>query len=139
MRYPNRGIKQGETDTAIVTAIQKRLTEAGCGSFTTFGVYGLKTVAAVKLFQSTHRDQDGNPLEMDGKIGSITWAALFGIEEVPVVVNSANDLSAEAVKIARSQIGVIEEPPGSNRGPKVDEYLNCAGCPPGNFWCAGFV
>jgi hypothetical protein len=139
MKYPNRIIKQDEMDSAIVTAIQNRLMEVGCGTFSTFGTFGPKTVAAVKLFQSTHRDQDGNALEIDGKIGSITWAALFSMEEVPVVVNSTNDLAAEAVKVARSQIGIMEKPPGSNRGPEIDEYLNCVNCPLGNFWCAGFV
>lgn len=139
MKYPNRVIKKGETNAAIVTAIQQRLSEVGCGTFSAFGVYGPKTVSAVKLFQSTHRDQEGNPLEIDGKTGAITWAALFGLEEVPVVVRSASALSAEAIAVARAQIGVMEVPPGSNRGPQVDEYLKCVSCPPGNFWCAGFV
>lgn len=36
----------------------------------------------------------------------------------------------------------MEDPPGSNRGPKVDEYLKSAGLDPsaGSFaWCAAFV
>lgn len=139
MKYPNRVIRQGETDTTIVTVIQNRLMEEGCGTFSTLGVFGPKTTAAIKLFQSTHRDQDGNLLEIDGKIGSITWAALFGIHELPQIFNSANELSTEVIKVAQSQIGIMEIPAGSNRGPEIDEYLKSVNCPLGNFWCAGFV
>ncbi|MBD0295225.1 MAG: CHAP domain-containing protein [Flavisolibacter sp.] len=139
MNYPNRVIKQGETNTTIVTAIQKRLIELGCGTFTTFGTYGPKTVAAVKLFQSMNRDDHGNPLEVDGKIGSISWVALFGIEEVPTSDKPDNDLLKETLKVARSQVGIMEVPPNSNRGPEVDSYLKCVNCPPGSYWCAAFV
>jgi hypothetical protein len=139
MKYPNRVIKQGEKDSAIVTAVQKRLMELGTDSFTSFGIYGPRTVSAVKLFQSTHRDQNGNPLEIDGKLGSISWAALFDIKDVPVVSDATKDLLTEAVTVARSQIGVMENPPGSNKGPEVNDYLRCVDCPPGSFWCAGFV
>jgi len=86
-----------------------------------------------------HRDQEGNPLEIDGKIGSITWAVLFGIEDVSSSTTSSSELLTEAVNVARFQIGKMENPPGSNKGPEVNEYLSCVDCPPGNFWCAGFV
>lgn len=43
------------------------------------------------------------------------------------------------IKIARNEIGVSEVPPGSNRGPVVEEYLNGVGLGPGNAWCAAFV
>ena len=48
------------------------------------GIYGPKTVNAVKLFQATHRDQNGLPLEIDGKLGSLSWVALFGPGTVTV-------------------------------------------------------
>ncbi len=138
MKYPNRIIKQGEVDSAIVVAIQKRLEAVGLGSFKESG-FGPQTAAAVKLFQSTHSDQAGTPLEIDGKVGAITWAVLFEIKDVPRSIQSKSQLSNEAIKIARSQIGVMEKPPGSNRGAEVDQYLESVNCPPGNFWCAGFV
>lgn len=138
MNYPNRVVRQGETNVAVVTAVQKRLMQVGCGNFTTFGTYGPKTVAAVKLFQSLNRDDMGNPLEVDGKIGSITWKALFG-GGVPATDTTNNALATEALRVARSQIGVMEQPPNSNRGPEVDAYLTCVNCPPGNYWCAAFV
>lgn len=49
----------------------------------------------------------------------------------------------EAVlSIARSQLGVREHPPGSNRGPEVDGYLMSVGLDPtqGSYpWCSAFV
>jgi hypothetical protein len=51
-------------------------------------------------------------------------------------------LVARAVDVARTQIGVREAPPGSNRGPEVDLYLRTVGLDPsgGCFpWCAAFV
>jgi hypothetical protein len=139
LAYPNRVIKEGEQDSEIVTAIQQRLTQLGYATFLNLGTYGPKTTSAVKQFQATHRDQKGNPLEMDGKVGSITWAILFGLNQVPTSEVAPNDLLTEAVKIAHSQIGIMEKPPGSNRGPEVDMYLKTCGCDPGNFWCASFV
>src|SRR5690554_7982526 len=110
MNYPEHIIKQGEPDHVLVTAIQKRLMELGVDSFSTLGNYGPKTAAAVKLFQSMHRDQNGNPLEMDGKIGSMTWAVLFPESSGSNVISPSNPLLDEALKVARSQIGVIEDP-----------------------------
>jgi len=49
---------------------------------------------------------------------------------------------ALALRIAQDHVGVKETPPGSNRGPKVDDYLRSAGLDPegGSYpWCAAFV
>jgi cell wall-associated NlpC family hydrolase len=139
MKYPGRIIQEGEQSKTIVKAIQKRLTENGLGKFEGTGSFGLKTKNAVKLFQATHRDQNGNPLEVDGKIGSLSWYALFPEAMIPVVDTSANALLTEALRIAATQLGIMEVPPGSNKGPEVNEYLASTGVPPGNFWCAAFV
>jgi len=48
-------------------------------------------------------------------------------------------LSVDLASVGESQIGVLEQPLGSNWGPKVKEYLNSTGI---NFpapWCAAFV
>jgi len=37
---------------------------------------------------------------------------------------------------ALSNIGVCENPPGSNRGPEIDDWANEFGSPLGSFWCA---
>lgn len=139
MEFPYRVIKQNEKDASIVRAIQSRLNELGLGPITLNDNYGPKTTAAVKLFQSTHRDQTGHPLEIDGKVGAITWAALFGLENVITSHDTGNELSKEAIKVAQSQVGVMEKPAGSNKGPEVNMYLASVDCPPGNFWCASFI
>jgi hypothetical protein len=53
-----------------------------------------------------------------------------------------SSLAERALEIAECEIGVCEEPPGSNRGPRVDEYLRSVGLDPtkGAYpWCAGFA
>jgi len=41
--------------------------------------------------------------------------------------------------LARKELGVKEVPPGSNRGPRVEEYLKSVHLDPGYAWCAAFV
>jgi cell wall-associated NlpC family hydrolase len=139
MNYPKRIIKEGETNTGIVKAIQKKLDELGLGPFAGTGVYGSKTKAAVKLYQSMHRDRFGIPLLADGKIGALTWESLFGPDSVVTNDASTSAYLTEVLKVAASQVGVMEVPVGSNKGPEVNAYLASVGVAPGNFWCAGFV
>jgi hypothetical protein len=139
VEYPKRVIAPGEANAGIVKAIQSRLNELGCGPLPATGVFGPKTTTAVKLFQSTHRDQLGNPLAIDGKVGAITWAILFGAEKVPRKEDGSNALLASVLKTAASQVGVMEDPEGSNSGPQVDQYLKSVGLGPGFYWCCAFV
>lgn len=37
---------------------------------------------------------------------------------------------------AALDIGICEDPPGSNRGIRIDEYNTLAGVPKGSYWCA---
>src|SRR5213075_1611331 len=46
-------------------------------------------------------------------------------------------LVREVLNLAERELGVREV--GSNRGPRVEEYLRSVGLPPGNPWCAAFV
>jgi len=48
-------------------------------------------------------------------------------------------IGLKALEIAVSQIGVQEEPKGSNRGPQVEAYLKCVGLGGGYAWCQAFV
>ena len=139
--FPGRVIKKGDQDETTVRRIQRRLNARGCGPIDPDGVFGVETERAVKLFQARFPDVDGQPLVVDGKIGSITWAALFGEESVPATDTAPSPLLAKAITIAKSQIGVMEQPPGSNRGPEVDEYVRRVGLSPaGKFaWCAAFL
>lgn len=138
MNYPNKIVKTGEANSAIVKAIQQRLITLGIGALQGTGTYGPKTVAAVKQFQALHRDKYGNPLIVDGEVGAITWEALFNVPATEQT-HAPNALLAKAIAVAESQVGVMEDPPGSNRGTQVNAYLASTNTPPGNYWCAAFV
>ena len=137
--YPGRIIKLGENDKAVVRPLQLRLNELGCGDLTGTGFFGNNTKEAVKVFQARFTDNDGRPLEIDGEVGAITWAALFGAETVSTQEIAPTKLMAKALKIAVSQIGVREKPLGSNRGKEVEEYLKSVGLGGGNPWCMAFL
>ena len=140
--FPNRLIQLGDTGRTDVLAIQRRLVERGCGPLEASGVFDTKTRAAVKLFQGRFPDARGVPLVVDGKVGSLTWETLFGDGSVPAAATASAPLLARMLEIAAREVGVLEQPPGSNRGPRVDEYLRTVGLDPGagSFaWCAAFV
>lgn len=139
MNYPNRVIQTGEKNKAVVKAIQQKLNEAGLGPFELTGNYGPKTTQAIRLYQATHRDQHGLPLEIDGKVGSLTWYALFGANSITLNNEPSSALLTEVINIAQSQIGVMEVPAGSNCGPEVEAYQASVGIGAGTFWCAAFV
>ena len=141
--YPGRVIKRDEADPGVVKLIQQRLNETGCGPVKVNGTFDRgQTEVAVKLFQGRFPDATGRPLIVDGKVGSLTWGALFGASTVPSSVEVPTGLIATVLAIANGEIGVMEKPLGSNRGPKVDEYLKSVGLNPagGSFpWCVAFT
>lgn len=66
----------------------------------------------------------------------------MGPEDVTKPYRDAVTLGALALNIAQGEDGEKEDPPGSNRGPRVDVYLRAAGLDPeaGSYaWCAAFV
>jgi len=120
MDYPNRMIKKGDTDKAIVKAIQRQLNLKNCGPLTVDGDFGEITKSAVKLFQTRHTDASGQALKADGVVGALTWYQLF--ESTLTLETAPNSLLGKALEIAATQIGVLENPLYSNRGTKVDQY-----------------
>ncbi|HEY0597978.1 CHAP domain-containing protein [Sphingopyxis sp.] len=141
-QFPGRIIKINETDQAIVRAIAAGLKARGYLSTSPAGHFDPAFKSLVKLFQSQNADLLGRPLEVDGEVGSLTWGALFSNS----VVNAPpGGEAAAALGVAISQIGVMEEPLGSNRGPMVDKYQTASGLTlprgnaPGYFWCMSFV
>ena len=48
-------------------------------------------------------------------------------------------LAERSLQIAISQLGVQEQPKGSNAGPEVKQYLKSVGLSVGNPWCMAFV
>ena len=137
--FPGEPIDAGSTRADAVTLLQQRLNERGCGPIPLNGTYGPETTRAVKLFQARFTDAKGHPLVVDGVVGPVTWAALFGAP--PVVAEAPASVATAALTVAEGEIGQMERPPGSNRGPRVDEYVRAVGLDPaGAFpWCAAFV
>jgi hypothetical protein len=48
-------------------------------------------------------------------------------------------LQREIVWRAFCDIGICEDPPGSNRSVDIDEYNRLAGAPVGSYWCASWA
>jgi hypothetical protein len=142
MRYPGYYIKTTTKNARIIKSVQRRLNTLGCGPLPVNGRFGKATRSAVKLFQARATDLEGAPLEADGIIGPLTWGALYGGETR--ITEKISPLVASMLDIAEQEVGVLEAPPGSNRGPRVDQYiksvgLNPSGNPKGFAWCAAFV
>ena len=148
MEYPGHVVKAGEPDPRIVKALKTALNRAlalqrvpelkldpGQPSF------GQKMTQTVKLFQARHADGHGRPLKIDGVVGSITWAALFGASTVASVPPPADPLVAATLRAAADEElkAVREVPRNSNRGPEVDQYLKRVGVPTGLAWCCAFT
>lgn len=142
MNFPGRIIKIKETNSSIVKDIAKGLLAKGYPSTSPPGVFDKSFQSVVKLYQSQNADLFGRPLESDGEVGSLTWGSIFGAPSVNPVPTGA---AAPALAVAVSQLGVMEVPLGSNRGPQVDQYQIAtglalpAGNKPGFFWCMAFV
>ena len=64
---------------------------------------------------------------------------MSNIPTPPAIIRRPSALAAAALEVARTQIGVIEIPKGSNNGPQVREYLASVSLGPGFAWCAAFA
>jgi hypothetical protein len=133
-----------------VSAAQQLLIEAGeqiDQSELLQSFFGPSTKTAVLDFQTSHLDAKGGHLTPDGIIGPITKAALVS-PRLPTDVFIAKGWRGEPTKapnqeamtaalVSIGQIGVKEDPDGSNRGGMVDQYEgpDYLGAP----WCACFV
>lgn len=141
--YPGYSITVGVKDRASVRAVQERLNRVGCGPLSVDGRFDRVTRAAVQLFQARTVDGQGQALKVDGVVGPLTWSALFGEHTRPTIAGQPVSVLVQAcLSAAASQVGVLEDPPGSNRGPQVDQYLRSVGVNPatGSYpWCAAFV
>jgi hypothetical protein len=139
LTFPGHLLTAGSADAASVRALQQRLTELGCGPLEEDGVLGAATVEAIELFQVRTMDAHGQPLAVDGRVGPMTWAALFGGAAVAPAVDPSTALAAAVLSVAGKEVGVMEDPIGSNSGPRVNQYLASVGDPGGLAWCAAFV
>jgi hypothetical protein len=148
MAYPGRVVKAGESDARIVrslkVALNKALVLRGAEAITLDPdnpTFGARMKQAVQLFQARSADRFGQPLKIDGEVGSLTWAALFGETSVADAPASNDDFLTRVLGVAVGEEGkqVREDPKNSNRGPEVNAYLQRAGVGPGLAWCCAFV
>lgn len=145
--YPGRLIKRDGKLTSAIRTIQRRLRDLGYTEpdgnggrkpLDPDGIFGANTEDAVELFQIRHTDINGLPLVVDGEVGEATWAALFGGGAVAVPVPATAPYISKVLEIAEGEIGVMEVPPGSNAGKRVEEYQNSVGISKGDPWCVAF-
>ena len=77
--------------------------------------------------------------------GSVTYfqqalAAAGGTSQVAAPGGSTGNAGLAALQVAETQVGVTEQPPGSNDGPQIAEYRTATqGAYAGAPWCAYFV
>jgi hypothetical protein len=144
LAFRGRPLHRGEMGSDDVKILQARLNDLGFGPLVVDGDFLEGTENAVMHFQARNSTTGGQPLEIDGEVGALTWGALFG----PGAVFSDQEFDANAplrdlvIDIAASQIGVVEQPRGSNRGPEVDVFIRTTGLDPadGAFpWCVCFL
>jgi CHAP domain len=148
MKYPGRIIKMGESDARIVKALKSALNKAlvlVSGEAILLDAFnpsfGLRMKQAVQLFQARNFDDQQQPLKIDGQVGALTWAALFGNKRVPQVDTVDNAFLSRVLAIAGAAADkkIREQPQNSNRGPQVDEYMRRTGATPGLAWCCVFT
>jgi hypothetical protein len=139
MDYPQHVIIAGGGPKAAVEAVQTALNAAGAGPVDVDGAFSVETQTAVRLFQARNVDPTGRPLEVDGVVGALTWAALMKTPVALAQPTAATPLMQKVLAVAAGKIGVREIPADSNKGPDVEAFLKSAGLPKGNAWCASFV
>ncbi|MXP65345.1 CHAP domain-containing protein [Roseomonas sp. M0104] len=136
--FPGTTLRRNSPQTDAVRAVQAALNARGCGPVQADGIFGPATESAVRTFQSRFFDLRGAPLLIDGQVGPVTWAALFGASSLPPMAEGGA-LARAALTVAEKQLGVSEEPPGSNAGKAVEAFLASVGLGSGHAWCASFV
>lgn len=109
------------------------------------GIFGQYTDQAVRRFQTQRR------ILVDGIVGPQTWGELNRLPAgkggaapgksggASAAVEPTLKVATLAKEIGFWERGVMEQPLGSNSGPKVNQYLASVGCPPGYAWCMAFV
>lgn len=142
--FPGRPLQRGEFGSDDVKRVQERLNDVGFGPVAPDKDFGQVTQNAVFHFQARNSAPDGKPLPIDGVVDSSTWAALFGPGAVfsTAAFDPNKPMRDLVIDIAASQIGVVEQPRGSNRGPEVDVFIRTTGLDPSEAsfpWCVCFL
>jgi len=137
MLTPTLPIYPSEKNPSLIKQFQTQLKAVGYKKIIIDGIFGRDTLTAVRAFQTTTLDTNHQPLYVDGIVGEKTWNALFADDRKPSPHPSP--LQQHALHFAIQQLGVQENPIGSNRGDQVSKYLKSVSVPAGVPWCAAFV
>ncbi|MGE5261460.1 MAG: peptidoglycan-binding protein [Actinomycetota bacterium] len=138
--FPGSYIQSGSIGDAV-KQVQLRLRALGIPPGTIDGEFGERTEEAVRVFQARGADLAGESLEIDGIVGPTTCATSVPANPT-VAAPAAPQLAQLVVTIADNEVGVREVPLGSNRGPRVNEYIRATGLDPMEDhypWCMCFV
>ena len=129
-----------------VKLLQSLLQSQGYFTGAVLGHFQEKTRQAVIYFQQTHLGPNGQPLEVDGKVGDNTWWALYhpsgAAQRSNIPSHPSGGLTPMRAKVmdvaaAEHQASVHEDPDGSNWGDGVIKYLQ-EGDSMANPWCCFF-
>ncbi|MEW5801406.1 MAG: peptidoglycan-binding protein [bacterium] len=145
-----KSLKKGAQGPEVLE-LQNLLVKRGY-SIRVDGIFGIKTYQAVRAFQAQNLDQHGQPLEVDGQAGPLTWWSLTHPKptiEIPCAIDyrkmppeemggSRLGRAALSTAIGELKCGACEVG-GDNLGPWVHKYLEPCGLGEGNSWCASFV
>lgn len=114
-------------------------------------IFNSDVASAVKRYQASNLDPQGDPLVIDGEVGPLTaWAlartasgAAPIVPPRPVLVlpaggGSRTGLAALGIALAEYRRGAGETG-GNNRGPDVEAYQHHDPDLAGESWCASFV
>lgn len=142
-------LKKG-SQGASVTELQNVLRELDYNIPVT-GVFDTATFNAIKDFQARHLDKHNHPLVVDGAVGDLTMWALknprsrvttgaIDFSIMPDAGLGGNAIGRSALQFAINELTAgAGEIGGNNKGPWVKKYLEPAGLPEGNSWCAAFI
>jgi hypothetical protein len=141
--FPGSTLRIGRpADPATVEVVQQRLVSLNLLKPPVSKAYDAATAAAVRGFQTINSDARGEPLGVDGEVGPITWRALFGPPSAVTFSDPINpDLARAVIALAEREAAAGVRETASNRGPRVDEYVDFVGLDPAGShdWCACFL
>ena len=141
-------LRRLELDTDVIR-LQSLLSSHGYFKDATpiHGIFENCTYDNILLFQQQHIDQDGHPLQPDGKVGEKTWWALNNASGnaqrnhfLPVIPDGLTRKRQHLLALLFEEHAkpVFEVPDGSNKSPDIDTYWGGTGII-GQPWCCTFV
>lgn len=92
----------------LVEELQRNLTTLGV-SIPVTGKFDKATEDAVMAFQSLHKDEDGKPLKVDGKVGHRTSKAIAAALLKPKIEEAKKNIPPTADKAVKEESGLLKK------------------------------